>query len=171
MKMNRSILGSALALAVMAAALAPCAHATTLLSGDLFFTTFQTQGLGPSTPNLFKVSFVYDSVTGLSLGSNTALASLKGADGLIFDPNDVTGQTLLVGEQSTAANAVGAVSTAGTVLFEKTPAGATAGQAYGLVASPTKAQLIVFPNDVGTGQFSVDTIPLPFTGINPNGTT
>src|SRR6185437_4104119 len=105
MKLNKSILGSTLALAVMAGALAPPAHATTLLAGDLFFTTFQTQGLGPTTPNLFKVSFVYDSVTGLSLGSNTPLASLKGADGLLFDPNDTTGKTLRVGEQSTAANA------------------------------------------------------------------
>src|SRR6185312_3710197 len=112
-----------------------------LLAGNLFFTTFQTQGLGPTTPNLFKVSFVYDSVTGLSLGSNTPLASLKGADGLLFDPNDTTGKTLLVGEQSTAANAVGSVATDGTLLFEKTPAGATAGQAYGLAIPPSKEQM------------------------------
>jgi len=171
MKLNKSILGSTLALAVMAGALAPPAHATTLLAGDLFFTTFQTQGLGPTTPNLFKVSFVYDSVTGLSLGSNTPLASLKGADGLLFDPNDTTGKTLLVGEQSTAANAVGSVATDGTLLFEKTPAGATAGQAYGLAIPPSKAQMFIFPNDAGTGQFNIDTIPIPFTALSANGTT
>src|SRR6266853_3369414 len=92
---------------------AQVAPAATIISGELFFTTFQNQGGSgsppPPTTNLWKVSFVYDSVTGLCLGSTTlpcpaapppttAIATLTGADGLVFDPTDAT--KLVIGEQS-----------------------------------------------------------------------
>src|SRR5579872_784631 len=79
--------------------LAPAAHAATITFGDLYFTTYQNQsGNGPNTTNVWKVHFVYDSVTGLSLLANTAIKTLQGADGIIFDPNDPT--KLLIGEQN-----------------------------------------------------------------------
>src|SRR5436190_4025187 len=90
--------------------LVPAAHAATVLSGDLFYTTFQTQS-GPAGPNVYKVHFVYDSAPSLTLSADCLVASLSGADGLIFDPNDATSKTLLVGEQS--ANLVASLAIGG----------------------------------------------------------
>src|SRR5947207_15287853 len=92
--------------------LASAAHAATLFEGDLFYTTFQTQS-GPAGPNVYKVHFVYDSAPSLTLSADCLVASLSGADGLIFDPNDATSKTLLVGEQSAnlvASLAIGAAN-------------------------------------------------------------
>src|SRR6266853_5100610 len=78
--------------------LVPAAHAATILSGNLFYTTYQTQG-GPAGPNVYKIAFVYDSAPALTLSADCLVASLMGADGVIFDPNDSTHKTLVVGEQ------------------------------------------------------------------------
>src|SRR5260221_5641800 len=87
--------------------LASAAHAATLFEGDLFYTTFQTQS-GPAGPNVYKVHFLYDSTPTIALSADCLVASLTGADGLIFDPNDATNKTLIVGEQG--ANLVAAVA-------------------------------------------------------------
>src|SRR5258708_28515888 len=85
------------------------------ISGDLFFTTYA------ETPNVRKVSFFYIPGTGLCLTSKTStspcpagppvvspVATLTGADGIIFNPNDKS--VLLVGEGS--ANLVASVGAA-----------------------------------------------------------
>ena len=152
------------------------AHAATIISGNLFFTTFQNQSgtVLPLTPNVFKVAFIYDSVAGLCVGSSTLpcpagnpattpIATLTGADGLIFDPNDATLSTLLIGEQN--SNRVAQMKTDGTGLIEKKadvsqPFGVGSGQAYGIVATPDKMNLLTAPNDVGFGQFNINVSPL-----------
>jgi hypothetical protein len=52
-------------------AVATVAPAATIISGELFFTTFQNQGgkvpPPPLTTNLWKVSFVYDPADGTKL--------------------------------------------------------------------------------------------------------
>jgi len=151
-------------------------RAATIISGNLFFTTFQNQSgtVLPLTPDLWKVAFVYDSLAGLCLGSSTLpcpagdptitpIATLKGADGLIFDPNDTTFSTLLVGEQDT--NRVAQIKTDGTGLSEKKadasqPDAFGSGQAYGVAATPDKTKLLTIPNSVGSGQFNVNVSPL-----------
>src|ERR1700686_996661 len=96
-KVQRSI-SIALGLLFSLVSSVPAAHAATILSGNLFYTTFQTQG-GPAGPNVYKVTFVYDSTPALTLSADCLVASLTGADGLILDPNDPTHRTLIVGEQ------------------------------------------------------------------------
>jgi len=151
--------------------LAP-ANATTIISGDLFFTTFQNgvtkSNSLPAPTNVWKVSFVYDSVTGLSLGAVSPIVGLLGADGLMFDPNDPTHKTILIGEQE--ANLVAQLGTNGTVINEKLadkskPAGYTNAQAYG-VASPDNAHLITLPNDPTYGVDHINISPL---GLNTLG--
>lgn len=166
-------------------ALVPVLHATTILSGTLYFTTFQDQGAGlacnpatatsPGCPNVWKVPFVYDSVAGLCLGTSspittstcptesspTPIKTLRGADGIVFDPNDPTNQTLLVGEQS--ANKVAKLKIDGTLLAERTAdPSTTAGQAYSLTVSPGNS-LMALPNNPTATQFDIDVLPLnPF---------
>src|SRR5690242_4437218 len=83
-------------------------HATTLASGNLFFTTFQNHGgtVLPLTTNVWQVAFIYDSVTGISYSSIHPLQTLTGADGIVFNPNN---GNLLIGEQE--ANKVGQIPT------------------------------------------------------------
>ena len=87
----------------------PVAHAATVISGDLFYTTFQTQG-GPPGPNVYKTHFVYDSAPSLTLSLDCNVAVLDGADGMIFDPSDPSGKTLIVGEQT--ANRIASIALA-----------------------------------------------------------
>jgi hypothetical protein len=171
-------------LVLLLGALIPATHATTIISGNLYFTTFQNQGGHNTllTPNVWKVAFVYDSVAGLCLGTSgpittptcpaagdpaiTSIATLKGADGLIFDPNDTTFKTILVGEQN--ANLVARITDGSTVtVVEKEADGAAStpgGQAYGVVVTPDKTKLLTLPNDIGVfGQSNVNVSPLtPF---------
>src|SRR5579864_7704388 len=132
-KLLRSLTIS-MALAAFSGLVVP-AHATTIISGDLFFTTFQNQsGTNlPLTTDVWKVSFIYDSVAGLCLGTKvlpcgalttTPIKTLTGADGIEFDPNDATNSTLLIGEQNT--NRVARLSTDGTTLTEMKADGANA---------------------------------------------
>ncbi len=144
-----------------------------VLSGTLYFTTFQNQSgtVQALSPNVWKASYVYDSVAKVfCVGSSTLpcpagdpvitnIAQLQGADGIILDPNDATNQTLLVGEQNT--NQVAQLTTAGVVLFQKRPDGSKTvaqgnGQAYGLTATPDKTKLLMSPNDTGFGEFSIN---------------
>lgn len=159
-------------------------HAATIISGELFFTTFQNQSgkVIPLTTNVWKVPFVYDSVAGLCIGSttlpcpagdpvSTAIVTLTGADGLIFDPNDATNSTLLIGEQNT--NKVARIKTDGTGLVEVLAdgtkvAGFGNGQAYGVAATPDKTILLTIPNDAGfTNSNNINAVPL---GPLANGT-
>jgi len=139
------------------------AHAATI-TGDLFFTTFQNQsgapGVTPST-NVWKVSFTYDGTT-FSLGSTVPIKTLTGADGLMFDPNDATHSTLLIGEQN--SNRVAQLSTDGATLIEKKADGSQpqvyqGAQAYG-VASPNNTQLITLPNDSTPFSTSINISPI-----------
>jgi|GEM_PF-1995186 len=155
--------------------LAPAAHAaTTLFEGDLFYTTFNAQSKGPAD-NVYKVHFVYDSTHAVTLSSNCLITGLTGADDLIFDPNDATNKTLIIGEQS--ANLVASISLASPPcptanLIEKLAdasagRGAYNGQAYGL-ATPDKGHLWMLPNySTPKGDFiNVTTLPLTANGIS-----
>src|SRR5713226_6610674 len=97
-KAQRSIPIALGLLSIVSLSLVPAAHAATILSGNLFYTTYQTQG-GPAGPNVYKIAFVYDSAPALTLSADCLVASLMGADGVLFDPNDSTNKTLIVGEQ------------------------------------------------------------------------
>ncbi len=173
-------------LVLLVGVLVPVLQATTILSGTLYFTTFQNQDAGGS-PNVWKIPFVYDSVAGLCLGASgpvttstcpagsspTAIATLSGADGLLFDPSDPTNQTLLVGEQS--ANKVAQLRVDGTLLAERTAdTTTTAGQAYSLTLTADKTRLLALPNDPTATQFDINVLPLnPFGAgsghsTNPN---
>ena len=136
---------------------APVAPAATIISGELFFTTFQNQGgkaPPPLTANLWKVAFVYDSVAGLCLGSTTlpcpagppattAIATLTGADGLVFDPTDAT--KLVIGEQS--ANLVARIGVNGAGLVEVKADGLGVDvEAYSMVVHPSKTQVMALVN-------------------------
>jgi hypothetical protein len=154
--------------------LLPAAHAATVLTGDLFYSTFQTQG-GPAGPNIYKVHFVYDNAPSLTLSSDCNVAALPGADGLIFDPNDSSGKTILVGEQSAnlvASIALGANPCSGSVATPvkadgTAPSGKGNGQAYGLAATPDKSHLWMFPNDLvpNPNHINVATLPLSTDGV------
>ena len=165
-------------LVLLVGALVPAAHAATILPGVLFFSTFQNQGGlggGPLTTNVWSIPFVYDSVAGLCLGATgpvttcpagdpvpTAIRTLTGADGLVFDPNDATLKTLLIGEQG--SNKVAQLSTDGATLIEQ-PADGTPppdeGQAYGVAVTPDKTRLLSLPNDDGKSTtFNVNVSPL-----------
>lgn len=156
--------------------LASAANAGTLLEGDLFYTTFQTQS-GPAGPNVYKVHFLYDSTPAITLSADCLVASLSGADGLIFDPNDATNKTLLVGEQNAnlvASVVVGANPCPSIGITERRADGATAatgtkgdGQAYGLVATPDKGSLWMMANDPlpNPNHINVATLPLTADGV------
>src|SRR5262249_10568610 len=131
-------------LATVGCLVAPSAKAD--INGTLYFTTFQAQGAGPTSNNVFSVSISYVSGVSLTVGgvvaggsglpSTTGLAALAGADGLDFAPG--TGNTvLLVGEQK--ANKVAEVNTGGGIAAEKS----AAGQTYGINVDYTKAGVAV----------------------------
>ena len=153
------------ALAVFTGLLVP-AHATPILTGDLFFTTFQDQSGNPSIPqstNVWKVSFVYDSAPSLTLSAPVIVKQLTGADGLIFDPNDATNQTLIIGEQN--SNKIAQMGTSGLPLLEAKADGSAAigfglGQAYGIIATPDKTKVLALPNDVSPNPTSINVAPL-----------
>jgi hypothetical protein len=165
-------------LVLLLGAIAPAAHAATITSGLLYFTTFQNQGGtggGALTTNVWSVPFVYDSVAGLCLGTTgpvttcpaadpipTAIKTLSGADGLVFDPNDAALKTLLIGEQS--SNKVAQLSTDGSTLLEQLADGTPPtdeGQAYGVALTPDKSRLLTLPNDDGKSTtFNVNVSPL-----------
>jgi hypothetical protein len=154
-----------LAIPTLAAALFVPAHAATPTSGDLFFTTFQNQSGDPFyhtfTTNVWKVSFTFDGTT-FTLGAPVAIKTLTGADGLIFDPNDATNSTLLIGEQN--SNRVARLSTDGTTLLEvhadgTQPFGFQKGQAYGIAVTPDKSKVIVLPNDPFPNPTNINVLP------------
>jgi len=112
-----------------------------------------------------------------TLTTPTAIATLTGADGLAFDPNDGTFSTLLVGEQD--SNRVGRLKTNGTGLVEVNADGTThcntpfeCGQAFYVIPSPDNSKLFALPNDIGFiptiggpayGSANVNVVPLaPF---------
>jgi len=154
--------------------LVPAAHAATILSGNLFYTTYQTQG-GPAGPNVYKMAFVYDSAPALTLSADCLVASLMGADGVLFDPNDSTHKTIIVGEQKSnrvASLALGTSSCAAIGVTERNADGTAAtGQAYAL-ATPNKGTLWMIPNDPSPGpnHINVATLPLTSDGV-PNTVT
>ena len=170
-------------LVLLVGALVPVAHATTILPGVLFFSTFQNQGGlggGPLTTNVWSIPFVYDSVAGLCLGTTgpvttcpagdpvpAAIKTLTGADGLVFDPNDATLKTLLIGEQG--SNKVAQLSTDGSTLIEQLADGTPPvdeGQAYGVAVTPDKSHLLTLPNDDGKSTtFNVNVSPLNPLGV------
>ena len=170
--MTRFSIPVALALCLGVTSLAPAA---TIL-GNLYFTTFQNQGSGGTT-NVWSVAFIYDdTVPILCLGSTTlvagtpptcpggsppALATLLGADGLIFDPNNPN--KLLVGEQT--ANKVASVGTTGLPISEVLADGTgTNPYAFGVVAHPNKTQLLAFVN---TNVNIINVVPLPIDPLTP----
>lgn len=153
--------------------LASAAQAATLFEGDLFYTTFQTQG-GPAGPNVYKVHFLYDSTPAVTLSADCLVASLTGADGLIFDPNDAARKTLLAGEQN--ANLVASVAV-GPLNVNPCPAsgiverkadgtalsGKPHGQAYGIAATPDKSHLWMMPNEPTPNPNHINVAALPLT--------
>jgi hypothetical protein len=164
-------------------AIAPAAHAATIVSGLLYFSTFQNQGGtdgGTLTANVWSIPFVYDSAAGLCLGTTgpvttcpggdpvpTAIKTLSGADGLVFDPNDATLKTLLIGEQG--SNKVAQVSTDGATLLEQLADGTPPtdeGQAYGVALTPDRSKLLTLPNDDGKSTtYNVNVSPLNPLGV------
>jgi hypothetical protein len=164
-------------LALLLGAFVPAAHATTILPGVLYFSTFQNQGGsgGTLTTNVWSIPFVYDSTAGLCLGTSgpvttcpagdpvpTAIKTLSGADGLVFDPNDAAFKTLLIGEQS--SNKVAQLSADGSALTEQLADGTPPpdeGQAFGVAVTPDKTRLLTLPNDDGKSTtFNVNVSPL-----------
>src|SRR5579862_2843597 len=178
---KQSIRAASLALtSALLVALVPAAKAANPLTGDLFFTTFNTQSNGPG-PNLYSVHFTYNGSSSLVLNTPCLVSNLIGADGLIFDPNDTTFKTLIVGEQN--SNRVAAVGVSGTPpctqssLFETSadnthPLGLNQGQAYGL-ATPDNKTLWMLPNDLSPNpnHVNVAALPLNATGGTPHTVT
>jgi hypothetical protein len=176
MTLERAQRSIPLALALLLT-LVPAAHAATIIAGNLFYTTYQTQG-GPAGPNVYKIAFVYDSTPALTLSAECLVASLMGADGLMFDPNDSTGKTLVVGEQKAnlvASLALGANPCSAIGVTERKADGTAAtGQAYAH-ATPDKGTLWMLPNDsspypnhinVTTLPVSADGVPKTITGVD-----
>jgi hypothetical protein len=148
-----------LALCVLATVLtvaicAPVAEAATI-EGNLYYTTFA----GP--PNVWTVHFTYVTATSMTYGSSTAINSLGGADGIVFNPNNAN---LLVGEQD--HNKVAQVTTTALAPFVEVLASHSAAdpQAFHLVVTPDRSTLLTMPNEVGNpGGSSINTVPLtPF---------
>lgn len=78
----KGVLAHILAAAVILAGLAGTAHAT-LFDGTLYFTHFAGGG-----PNVLSVGFSYnDGTQVVSYGPQTGLATVNGADGIMFAPN------------------------------------------------------------------------------------
>src|SRR5579864_393634 len=154
MKLVHRALYGVLALAFTLLVFAPVAKATTLLEGDLFYTTFR------GGMNVWKVHFVYDSVTGITYGPSTNLDSLSGADGIVFNPNN---GDLLIGEQ--LANKVGEIPTSGTPVVEVAASGdASDNQAFNLVVTPDRSAVLAMPNQpthaAVTGGNAINVVPL-----------
>ena len=154
MKKRISILSIAVGLCMFIAT----GHATTLASGNLFFTTYQNQGgtVLPLTTNIWQVAFIYDSVTGISYSSIHPLQTLTGADGIVFNPNN---GNLLIGEQE--ANKVGQIPTNGVPVIEvAASASGIDPQAFNVVVSPDKSTLLAMPNRAPSGGNAIDLLPL-----------
>jgi hypothetical protein len=167
---HRSIpIALGLLLSTVLSSFVPAAHAATIISGNLYYTTFQAQG-GPAGPNVYKTAFVYDSTPALTFSADCLVASLMGADGLILDPNDSTYKTLIVGEQK--ANLVASIAVGPNLGSNSCPAiGVTerkadgtvaTGQAYAL-ATPNKNTLWMIPNDPGPNPNHINVASLPLT--------
>jgi len=155
--------------------LSTAASAATIISGDLFITTYQNQGGStPGDPNVWKVSFIYDSAAKLCLSAKTLpcpsvnpvitpVKALRGADGLIFDPNDSS--KLLIGEQY--AGLAASIGVDGNNLVEVPIDSSQVSpnyQAFAVTATPDKTKLLVFPNDTGSPFFSIVGLPLATAG-------
>lgn len=92
--------------AIVAAFGAAVPSQASILTADLYYTHFQGGG-----PNVLKVQATYDTVShALSYGSQIGLASVAGADGIMFAPN---GNLLVTSNQNSN---VYRLDTAGNVL-------------------------------------------------------
>jgi hypothetical protein len=133
-------------------AIVPTAHAT-VYDGTLYYTNYQGGG-----SNVLDITFNYDSSTqSLSYGTKTGLATVNGADGIMFAPNG----NLLV-----TSNSVGSVyridpSTGAVLQTVSTGTGAN----YHMALDPTGTQFYSSNSYGGWGQ----TGPLGTFAINSNG--
>jgi len=120
---------------------------------------------------VYKVHFLYDSTPAIALSADCLVASLTGADGLIFDPNDTTNKTLIAGEQNAnlvASIVVGANPCTTSAITERKADGTAAsgkpnGQAYGLASTPDKGHLWMLPNDPSPNPNHINVAALPLT--------
>jgi hypothetical protein len=118
----------------------------------LFYTTFA------GGTNLHRVDATFNGST-LSLASDTGLASLSGADGLLFAPNG----HLLVGAQG---NNVIEVTTAGSVVTNRTPGGGS----FHLALSSNAPNAILYNlANGGCGSNCISAMPLSGGGLAANG--
>ena len=192
LRKTKSILFGTLGVALVLGMLTPPARAAvTLLEGDLFFTTFvqttitDTPCNGGANPakgdpgcfNVWKIHFVYDNTPIVTLSGRTGIATLCGADGLVFDPNtevggDPTTLKLLVGEQGVGVggcNKVAEMAQNGGGLIEVGSNGipANPGQAFSLVTSG--GTLVAFPNDDSSNPDWIGnkftTVPIPLVAL------
>lgn len=140
-------------LAVGVSVAAISAAQATIFSGTIYFTNF----LG--TPNVRDISFNYNSVTqSLSYGPQKPLASVNGADGIIFAPNGN-----LIVTSNTTGNVYRIDKGTGTVL--QTVATGTAGfPDFHMALDPNKTQFY------SSNRYNRITGPLDTFGINSNGT-
>lgn len=156
----------AIGLALAPASPALAATAPAMLSGTMYFTTYQNQGwctpstgtsAGTCTPNVFKTPWSYDGTT-LTIGSSTTVATTKGADGIVFTPS---GTDLLVGGQE--ANQIYDVDpSTGTVTASN------AGKnAYHLVVDPNGGSVWGFGSQGDNVPAAGARVPLPVDPTTP----
>jgi hypothetical protein len=137
----------ALAVALAALTLTCAAGSAQMFNGTLYYTTYCCGG-----PNVHSFSYNYNQSTmSLSLGSVNNVATLPGADGIIFAPNG----NLLVGGQGTGN--VYEITTAGALVAQAPPGSNGQDQSsYHLALDPSGTKF--YTSDFGG---PLDTVPLP----------
>jgi len=124
-----------------------------LFVGDLFYTTYS------GSPNVFKVAYSYDDVAhSFGLAAPTSVASVGGADGIIFGTNG----NLLVGGQGTG-NVYEVNPTSGATVATQ----ATGAPSYHLTLDPSGTK--VYTSDFGG---ALKTLGTPIgSGVTTTGIT
>lgn len=145
------ILGLLVAIALVSSMFAAPAGADPV-KGTLFYTTF---ALGV---NVHKVDFDYNGTT-FTLSNNTDIASLSGADGLLFAPN---GNLLVAGQ----GNSLIEITTGGTLVTTVAPGGGS----FHLALSSDSPNATVYNLDNGgCGSNCISAVTLSGGGLSANG--
>ena len=148
---TRRIIGG-LASALLGSGLFAQAAMADPVLGTLYYTTFA------GGTNLHRVDFNWDGST-FALSSNTGLANLSGADGLLFAPNG----NLLVGAQ--ASNII-EVTPTGTFVTNRNPGGGS----FHLALSGDSSTAIVYNiNNGGCANHCISAVQLSAGGLSANG--
>jgi hypothetical protein len=142
------------ALAVLTTLATATTSQASIFQGNLYFTHFTGGG-----PNVLSVSFTYNSTTqALSYGSQNGLATVNGADGIMFAPNG----NLLVTSNNAAS--VYRIDASNGMLKQTVNTGNPSFSDFHMALDPSGTQFY------SSNRYNRSIGPLDTFTINPNGT-